>query len=316
MVSFLGALERILAFFRNPYVWRAAVASVIVAAFFLWDYLPYSVLSDRPELNWPASDNKKIGSQMIVADFSPESESMQTTYFSLALLGSIPFKSFVITTAYQAILLDWSKKEGSQFTLEWDRLTTWKWSLRREGDFPFETYRVIFLIGFNQSMSLSEGNLSAFVHIPADVDRDWQVSQSLHRVDFLGNSTFASLGIYIPGIGWLTKEDFPDCYRYDLVFSRKPSRILTDETRLWLPTLLLSVVTVAVGSWTQGNEPLESAKLCLTLAGLAMGYLIFLWTVMPNQFTIPHWLLIFDLLMSVVFLLANPPRAPERKRDT
>jgi hypothetical protein len=316
MVSSSRTLERFLVFFRNPYARRAAAAFGFVAILFLWDYLPYSILSGRSQLNWPASGDKKIECQMVIADFSPESESMQTTQFSFTLLGSIPFKSFVITTAYEPILLDWSKKEGSQFALEWDRLTTWKWSLRREGDFPFETYRVIFLIGFNQSMNLSEENLSTFVHIPADVDRDWQVSQSLHRVDFLGNRTFASLGINIVGIGWMTKEDFPDCYRYDLVFSRKPSRILTDVTRLWLPTLMLSVVTVAVGSWTQGNEPLESAKLCLTLAGLAMGYLVFLWTVIPNQFTIPHWLLMLDLLVSVVFLLANPPKIPERKGDT
>jgi len=296
----------------------ATGAFLFALALFRVSFWPYIVLADRPTISKQTSQTKGIEYQLNVYDFSPELAQLRSRSFSLYFSDSEPFKAYAVSCSGAYCIGD------SDSMLVWGyHLTTSpeqgadprKWQLLRSGDFPFEVYRLVYVFGFNRSMSFSEMDISARVILPSSIDEQWRVDQWLTRITLPDNSTLLSWGIEASPIAWYIQENSADCYRFDVILSRDWDQVKAPAAIVWIPGVLLTVLVAFAGSYSKRLELPFGLGLYGFFATGITAHLYYLSQNGVTRLALVHILLVFDLVASIVFLLLNlSTKGPNRMR--
>jgi hypothetical protein len=308
MVSFSGVLTKIFTFHERHVKMDTLIALILVFVLFAYDCEPYVGLSPLPK---QTSSDKQIDCIMSIISYSPDLELVQTNYWRVTLQDPTPFTAFVLATNELVLLYD-SEKEGNVYVLRRSypgqgvvNGELKQWIMRQEGDPPFETHRIMFIIGFNKSMDLSKADLSTYIKIPIDVEDGWQVDQQFQSIKLNGYGTLVSLGFNVPGAEWVAEGHFTDCYRYDVIFFREPKLTWGYAAYLWALATISTLLVVISGGWARKLKPTFRAAVCMGLAPTILAFWALLAVLVPVRSTLVNVLFLLDLVISVVILLVN-----------
>ena len=149
--------------------------------------------------------------------------------------------------------------------------TPYEWHLTRENEYPWDSYSLTFLFGFNRTLDLAA--LTSSVSRSPTIADNWRISQ---KSEHLGPSPPSSLVTsYSQGSTGQTANlsAFHDFYTLKISFVREFDDVRRGTLAFWVPSLLLLALLIVAFSKLDVLDPSEGLTL---FVGIGMGTLPFI----------------------------------------
>jgi hypothetical protein len=287
----------------------------------IFSCLSYSI-RDEPYRSWGSGDTLSTGQAggsftIEAIDMDLKSGILRTRSFTMRLdsMDNMSFNSVLI----------WSPKDYMYFVghpLTWPNGTwnwafpqrlaywplptppekgaePWPWPLTSAGEYPWDTYSLTFLFGFNRTMNWS--GLRSDVSLPGAMSDQWKVSQTFEA---LGASPAARLGTgFIEELSrhHLYLSGFVDFYLLTITFVRQFEDVRRAVLAFWAPSLLLvGLLILAFGR----SEALDLTEGLTLFVGIGLGTLPFIvgaLQLLPPRLSAVELLLYCEVAVSIIF---------------
>jgi len=201
--------------------------------------------------------------------------------------------------------------------IEWgpkQHVESWTWNLHLDGEFPFEKYQMIYLIGFNKSINLEEAAISITVDLSPALAADWRVNITFtHLENRPTNSTLHKLGIN-PIFFQEGSHDIIDFYLLTINLVRREVDIFRLMWLSWIPSLGILCILIASIPQLLARNP-AVINLYLTILVSIVALILALISYLPPYETLAENLFYADIGISLVFMTIATlvPKAKRKK---
>jgi len=228
-----------------------------------------------------------------------------------------PFKVLVVTGSNVAFEENSTLSQSGFAQAFWYSLDTipergqapWRWRLLREGDFPFDTYRVVYFFGFNYTMNLVEKDVSSSIILPDAIKANWRIDQHLAPIPFPDNATFSEGGIDATYLRWLNairdRGEYVDFYRFDVTLSRDQNQAAMYAAYFYAPSSAIVFLVVFAGAWARKLSLQKGLSLYLGIAFSIVAYMFTLIQLSPPIIATAHVFMAIVFVLCVMFVCLN-----------
>lgn len=304
--------------YENHRIFVACAAVLIFLGIVGWNSRSYLTVTNRPFLNFGGYTGNIMDFNLQVENASFNLYELRTRFFTIGFedLFAYPFKVLVATGSNVGFEENSTLNDfGAQWfwysknTIPERGQAPWRWRMLREGDFPFDTYRIVYFLGFNRTMGFTEMNVSSSIILPDAIKADWIIDQHLTPIPFPDNATFSDWGIDIADLRWLNaihnRGEYVDFYRFDVILSRDPNQAKMYGLYLYLISSAIIFLVVFAGAWARKLDLQKALSLYLGIAFSIVAYSFTLIQLSPPIVATVHVFMAFAFVSCVGFVCLN-----------
>jgi len=277
------------------------------------------MVTNRPFLNFSSYTGRIMHFRLQVENASFSLYELRTRFFTIGFQDSFdcPFKVLVVTGSNVAFEENSTLNESGFAQAFWYSLDTipelgqapWRWRLLRAGDFPFDTYKIVYFIGFNRTMDSVERSVASSIILPDAIKANWRIDQHLTSIPFPDDATFSDGGIDTTYLGWLdaarNRGEYVDFYRFDVTLSRDFDQAKMYGLYFYLPSSAIVFLVVFAGAWARKLDLQKGLSLYLGIAFSIIAYMFTLIQLSPPAIAIVHVSMAVGFALCIFFVCLN-----------